>query len=51
MYTGVGFVILVTMLDGFSICNFNIDPVPHAVLIGGVSASGILKTLISPLNS
>ena len=50
-YTGVIFVILVTLLDGFSFCGFNIDPTPHAVLIGGAFTSGILKMLISSFTS
>lgn len=48
MYIGV---ILVTLLDGFGFYGFNIDPAPHAVLIGSVSVSGILKMLISSLTS
>lgn len=50
-YTGVIFVILVTLLDGFGFYGFDVDPTPHAVLIGGVSVSGILKTLISSFTS
>ena len=51
LYLGIALVVFVTIFEGFSILGFNIDSAPHAILIGGVFASGAVKMFASSFNS